>query len=192
MIVAMRNRHATCSFGYLEYVSLMGRAPRSLRATSDLRAVFIALGLVLALLCSGCDSGRQENPARSELPSTRGRLLFESYCSACHQLDGRGREGGGPPLADSPWVAGPERRLIRIVLHGLRGPIDVGEVTYRREMLGFGQVLKDPEIAELLSEVRRRFGGPSPAISSETVAEVRAATPDRIDYWTVEELLEQP
>ena len=62
----------------------------------DLREVFIALGLALALLSCGCDSGRQENPARSELPSTRGRGLFESYCSACHQLDGRGREGGGP------------------------------------------------------------------------------------------------
>ena len=170
----------------------MGRAQMSLRTTIDLREVFIALGLALALLLCGCDSGWQENSDRSELPSTRGRGLFESYCSACHQLDGLGREGGGPPLAGSPWVAGSERRLIRIVLHGVRGPIDVGEVTYRREMLGFGQVLKDREIAELLSEVRRRFGGPSPPISAETVAEVRATTPDRIDYWTVEELLEQP
>ena len=153
---------------------------------------FIAVGLTLVMLLSGCGTAREEDPPKNKASISRGGMLFENYCSACHLSDGRGRKEGGPPLAGSPWVAGSERRLIRIVLHGVRGPIEVGNVTYRREMLGFGQVLNDSQVAALLSEVRRRFGGPSPPIARETVAEVRAATPDRIEYWTASELLEQP
>jgi len=150
--------------------------------------MLFAVGL---LLC-GCDSDRQKIPIADKTPLTQGGRLFESYCSACHLSDGRGRDGGGPPLAGSPWVAGSEQRLIRIVLHGLRGPIEVDHVTYRREMLGFGQILSDTQIAELLSEVRHRFGNSSGPISPETVAEVRASAPERTEYWTVEELLKQP
>ena len=162
----------------------MRKLPKTI---GNLPIVLFAAGL---LLC-GCESDRHKIPTADKAPLTQGGRLFESYCSACHLSDGRGRDGGGPPLAGSPWVAGSERRLIRIVLHGLRGPIEVGNVTYRREMLGFGQILNDAQIAELLSEVRHRFGNSSEPISPETVAEVRASTPERTEYWTVEELLNE-
>ena len=129
-----------------------------------------------ALLLAGCGGGP-------------GRTRFETYCAACHQPDGVGSEGGGPPLDDSPWVKGPDSRLIRIVLHGLRGPVEVEGRVYDREMLGFGRILSDGEIASLLTYLRARFGG-GEAVTPESVR--RARTPDREDYWTVAELLEVP
>lgn len=100
--------------------------------------------------------------------------------------------GAAPPLAGSSWVTGPEKRLIRIVLHGVEGPMEVQGQTYDREMPGFGNILTDAQIASLLTFVRRRFGEPSEPIAVETVSRVRAATPERTEYWTVDELLADP
>ncbi len=120
-----------------------------------------------------------------------GRALFERHCAACHLSDGAGMMGEAPPLEGSSWVAGPEKRLIKIVLHGLRGAIEVRGKTYNQDMPGFGPILRDEEIASLLSFVRQRFGGASGAILAATVSGVRAATRNRAGYWTVDELLEE-
>jgi mono/diheme cytochrome c family protein len=100
--------------------------------------------------------------------------------------------GEAPPLEGSPWVAGPENRLIKIVLNGLHGAIEVRSKTYNQEMPAFGQSMTDAEIATLLSYVRQRFGGAGAPVSREAVSRVRAATRDRTGYWTVDELLKGP
>jgi len=120
-----------------------------------------------------------------------GRIQFQSYCAACHQYDGQ-RMGDAPALAGSPWVTGPESRLIRIVLHGVRGQMVVDGKTYDREMPGFGLMLADTEVASLLSYVRRQFGAPSERITAEMVSRVRAANQTRTQYWRVDELLKKP
>ena len=140
-------------------------------------------GLILGLT-AGC------GPA-ADLES-QGDIAFQNHCAPCHLADGHGGGGGGPPLANSSWVGGPESRLIRIVLHGLRGPIGVGEKTYDREMLAFGPILSDHEIAEVLTFARRRFGAGAASITPAAVRRVRRESGDRSDYWNVEELLRFP
>ena len=100
--------------------------------------------------------------------------------------------GEAPPLEGSSWVAGPENRVIRIVLHGLRGPIQVRGKTYNQEMPGFGPILTDADIASLLSYVRGRFGGGATPVSEAAVRLIRAAHRGRMNYWTVDELLKEP
>src|SRR5438093_2640048 len=51
-----------------------------------------------------------------------GKELYTITCGTCHQPTGLGQEGLAPPLLGSEWVIGSEQRLIRISLHGLRGP----------------------------------------------------------------------
>ncbi len=144
----------------------------------------------LVSLLAGCGGGDDSTQAR-RLDVEAGKTRFESYCAACHQLGGTGVEGRVPPLTGSPWVAGRESRLIRIVLHGLRGPIEIKGQTYNMEMPGF-YLFKDEEVASVLSYVRRRYGGPSPPITAATVSRVRAATQDHSGYWTVDKLLDVP
>jgi mono/diheme cytochrome c family protein len=100
--------------------------------------------------------------------------------------------GEAPPLEGSSWLAGPEGRVIRIVLHGLRGPIEVRGKIYNQEMPGFGPVLTDADIASLLSYVRKRFGGASTSASETAISLIRAANRGRMNYWTVDELLKEP
>lgn len=136
---------------------------------------------------AGCGAHHRQ----AHLPDTEpGQLEFQRYCAACHQYDGQGM-GDAPALAGSPWVTGPESRLIRIVLHGVRGPMVVDGKSYDREMPGFGQVLADGQIVSLLSYVRRQFGAPSEPVKAEMVSQIRAENQTRTEYWRVDELLEK-
>ena len=180
-----------------EDLKLAPGVPKSLAAhrinQAKLPSVLSVTGLVLVWLLVGC--GVRHEPVRMPpvrtLDTETGRAQFESYCAGCHDYDGQGI-GQAPPLEASSWVMGPEKRLTRIALHGVRGTIRVGGKTYNREMPGFGQILSDAEVASLLSYVRRRFGGTSEPITPGAVSQVRAASQNRTDYWTVEELLEEP
>ena len=145
-------------------------------------------GLWFATLLAGCAAGRRHARV-TDVQAGRGD--FESYCAACHQYDGQGM-GEAPPLERSSWVVGPQDRLIKIVLHGVRGKMEVDGKTYDREMPGFGQILSDEEIAFLLSFVRGRFGGLGTPIEPETVSKIRSEQEDRTGYWSVDELLAEP
>lgn len=121
-----------------------------------------------------------------------GAAHYERLCAGCHGSDGLASDGEAPPLAGSSWVAGPETRLIRIVMHGVRGPMQVGDKIYDREMPGVGSKLSDREMAAMLSFVRSRWGASSAATKPEAIRRVRAAAGKRNRYWTVEELLAAP
>jgi len=140
--------------------------------------------LVLLTLLAGCSTHLRQARVPTAEP---GSVQFQSYCAACHQYDGE-RMGDAPPLAGSPWVSGPEDRLIKIVLHGVHGPMQVDGKMYDQEMPGFGKILPDAEAATLLSFIRRRFAGSSDPIAPAAVGRVRAANQSRTSYWTVEEL----
>lgn len=146
--------------------------------------------LLLSVICAlafltGCALHRHQV---SRADGDRGKVQFQSYCAGCHADDGQGVETA-PPLAGSEWVNGPEERLIKIVLHGVRGTLEVKGKTYAMEMPGFGHVLSNDDVASLLSFVRNRFGAPSGPIAPAMVRDLRASNASRNDYWNVEELL---
>lgn len=116
-----------------------------------------------------------------------GALLYTASCAACHQPHGNGQDGLAPPLVDSEWVLGSEKRLARVVLHGLTGPIIVKGEEYSLAMPGLS-VFNDEQIAAILTYVRREWGHEASPVSPETVGEVRQEDPDRFDMWTAEEL----
>lgn len=135
---------------------------------------------------------REQTDAMLQSSLRGGEKLFNAYCAACHQLGGQGVEGRVPPLDNSPWVAGSENRLVRIVLNGLRGPIEINGELYNLEMPAFRPLFKDDDVASILTYVRQRYGAPSPPVTTKTVARLRQETDDRKRYWTVEELLRLP
>lgn len=119
----------------------------------------------------------------------RGKRVFTTVCMTCHQLNGQGLPGVYPPLAGSEWVAGTEERTIRIVLHGLTGPIKVEGKEFNNTMAPLGATLTDQQIADALSYVRQEWGNTGPEVDVATVARIRAETADRKAPWTAPELL---
>jgi mono/diheme cytochrome c family protein len=156
------------------------RPPTSVRASA-----MMLVGCVgLAVLASECARRRPVTAVADLGPGKRG---FQAYCAACHVSNGPGIPAEAPPLEGSQWVTGPEDRLIKIVLEGLRGPIEVNGKTYNQEMPAVGKALADEQVASVLSFVRGLSGGSKPVLTAD-VNRVRAATRDRTAYWTVEDL----
>lgn len=123
-----------------------------------------------------------------------GKKHYASTCAACHQANGQGIAGVYPPLAGVDWVTGNEDRVIRILLHGLSGPIEVKGNTYNGAMPAFGKVpgggynWNEERISQVLTYIRQEWGNQAEPVSKEKVAEILAAEKDRAKAWSAEEL----
>lgn len=124
-------------------------------------------------------------------PIAMGKRVFDTTCIACHQATGQGVPGQYPPLAGSEWAQGPEERVIRIVLHGLNGPIKVEGKEFNNVMAPLG-ALRDDQIANAISYVRNSWGNKASIVTADAVAKIRAETADRKTYWTAAELEKIP
>ena len=122
-------------------------------------------------------------------PAVLGKKVFSTICATCHQPTGLGVPGVYPPLAGSEWAQGDEERIVRIVLHGLNGPITVEGKDFANAMAALGGVLKDEQIANALTYVRQEWGNKAPEVKAETVARIRSEVGNRSAPWTSAELL---
>ena len=110
----------------------------------------------------------------------------------CHQTDGKGLDASGfPPLNGTPWVLGNEDRLIKVVLKGLLGPIEVLGKKYSGQvpMTPFEKMLTDEETASVLTYIRNSFGNEATSILPEKVKQVRAAIKDQGAFYSPDQLL---
>jgi len=114
-----------------------------------------------------------------------GAEIYTRYCATCHQDDGLGIERAFPPLAQTEWTLGDEGRLIRLVLFGMQGPIEVNGKPYNNAMTPHS-FLTDEQVADVLTFVRSSFGNDAPAVSADNVAAIRAAEGDRGMYVSTE------
>lgn len=135
------------------------------------------VSLALAAVC----------PAAARAAERPGEKTFRDYCAACHRYDGQ-EMGEAPPLHDSPRVDGEAEPLIKIVLHGVRGRIESHGKVYDREMPGFGSILSDKTVADLLSFIRTTFNEAGKPVSAAQVRRVRRQNAGRSEYWSAEEL----
>ena len=101
-----------------------------------------------------------------------GSQVYFSYCSSCHQMNGEGDGNRFPPLAQSDWVNGDEDKLIDVVLNGLQGPITIRGKAYNNSMPAHS-FLRDEEVAQVLSYIRRTFNNNTDSITAIQVKDVR-------------------
>ncbi len=134
--------------------------------------------------------GAESGPVAPPDPLVVGKSVFVRQCSACHQADGSGLGSVYPPVAASDWVQDGPERLIKVILSGLQGEVQVNGTTYRNAMTPFGALLSDSDVAAVLTYLRTspEMGNDSYAVSEELVAQVRTEYGDRSSAWTQAEL----
>jgi mono/diheme cytochrome c family protein len=140
-------------------------------------------------------TAQQEAPAQTETAAAPasdepadGKEVYGRVCVACHQAEGTGVPGAFPPLAGSEFVTGDSERLVKIVLHGLSGPLTVKGEKYNSSMPPWGATLTDQEVAAVATYVRSSFGNSAAAVDAAAVQKVREATSGRSKPFTAEEL----
>ncbi|MBB6431746.1 mono/diheme cytochrome c family protein [Algisphaera agarilytica] len=143
---------------------------------------------ILVICCSlwGCgDSG----PSGETMALGQEVYNRPASCVTCHQSIGQGQPPQFPPLRANPSVVSDDtERLIKIVTHGMSGPIEVKGEKYDSVMAGLGNQLSPEEIAAVLTYVRNNWRNEASEITAEEVRAVQAKYPDRKLPWTVAEL----
>jgi len=131
-----------------------------------------------------------KSPNSRELIS-KGAVTFRQVCATCHGIDGKGilnkeKKMLAPPLYGSKRLASADREVvIRILLHGLSGPVDGKSYP---DVMPPMEANDDEWIASVLSYVRYSFGDDASTVRDDHVKDVRDKTTGRKKYWTLEEL----
>ena len=90
-----------------------------------------------------------------------------------------------PPLAAQPRVNRDEKVLIRILLHGLSGPIDGNNYPDVMPAQGSND---DAWIASVISYIRNDMGNKASVVTPGEVKKIRKETGTRTTAWTLKEL----
>ncbi len=155
-------------------------------------SIFGGLLLCLSLHACQCSDKPEVGPSASleEQVEQLGKSVYDTKCAQCHQASGQGIPGSFPSLTQTEWVLGDKGRLVRLLLNGMQGPLEVEGEVYNGIMILPPPALTDEQIAAVLTYVRQHFGNHAEALTPDEVASVRAAN-EQEGLWEASELLER-
>ncbi|MBI3413875.1 MAG: cytochrome c [Verrucomicrobia bacterium] len=135
---------------------------------------------------------KQANPKNEGPDPALGKEVYGRTCIGCHQPTGIGVPGLNPSLVNSEWVLAKDpNRIIRAVLDGFTGPVTVMGQPFNSTMVAWRPILKDDDIAAVLTYVRQEWGNKAPAVSVQQVKALREKTADHDGTpYKAEELLQ--
>jgi cytochrome c oxidase cbb3-type subunit 2 len=139
----------------------------------NLVTVIAVLGLWCALRSL---ASAQASPVQPSPPSAanRGKDLYISQCSACHQVNGEGLPDAFPPLKGSGVVNKDDAaKHIHVVLYGMQGG-RAGAVVYANAMPPFAGTLSDADIADIIDYERSSWGNHGKPVAPAQVAAERS------------------
>ncbi|WP_425638780.1 DUF7133 domain-containing protein [Algoriphagus yeomjeoni] len=124
---------------------------------------------------------------------TKGKTIFDSYCSTCHGAKGLGTPTGGgeliaPAFSGSQRLMGHPEYAVKTLLHGLNGALDGKE--YEGVMIAMDSN-DDEYIASVVSYIRNDFGNSGSFVSPEYVAQLRKETAEKEGTYEFDELVSE-
>jgi len=117
---------------------------------------------------------KQTKKIESSEKTHPGKIIYLQFCLACHMENGEGVPSLYPPLTQTEYVQGDKTRLIKTVLHGMEGTIEVKGEKYNNIMAKL-DYLRDQQIADVLTYVRSNFGNSASAVTAGEVQKVRSS-----------------
>ena len=100
----------------------------------------------------------------------RGKEVYEDFCVACHQADGKGLPGAFPPLAQSDYLLEKREASIRAIKYGQQGEVVVNGVSYNAIMAPL--YLADDEVADVMNYILNSWDNKGDFVSVEEVQKV--------------------
>jgi mono/diheme cytochrome c family protein len=144
---------------------------------ADLRAIAVYLKDQ-----PGRDTNENQQPVASDKPVMKvGAAIYADQCSGCHAANGSGTRGLFPALHGSALVQQADpTSLMHVVLRGSRS-IATDKAPTAAAMPEFGWLLKDDEVAAVLTYIRNSWGNAAPAVTAAEVGSARHAFVERSD-----------
>ncbi|HXR84348.1 MAG TPA: cytochrome c [Hanamia sp.] len=141
------------------------------------KIIFLVLLLIpFALLISSTQKNTSKKIAGNKLQQSKmaGEKVFKKYCVTCHMADGGGVPRLNPPLIQTSYVLGDKEELIKIILNGFDKNVEIEGETFTNKMPQLKTILKDQQIADVLTYIRSSFGNKASAVTAAEVKAVRS------------------
>ena len=111
----------------------------------------------------------------------RGVNIYADECAGCHGANGKGAAGLFPALDGSSIVQQLDpTSLMHVVLRGASS-VATDKAPTGAAMPEFGWLLKDGEVAAVLTYIRNAWGNAAPAVTADEVGNARKAFVERSD-----------
>jgi mono/diheme cytochrome c family protein len=127
---------------------------------------------------------QQQQSASSGLDQSimkRGGQIYADECSGCHTASGKGSPRMFPSLNGSAAVQQSDpTSLLRVVLRGARS-VGTANAPTAPAMPSFEWILKDDEVAAVVTYIRNSWGNSAPPVSPDEVAKARKSLVQRSD-----------
>ena len=135
---------------------------------------------VTLLLLSAC-THKSENGDSSSVKFqqyfVQGQVLYQKYCSNCHQANGKGLGRVYPPIDKSDFMDKNFEEVICIIKYGSQGPLMVNGVEYNMAMKGNPQ-LTELEVAEITTYIYNSWSRQKGLVNVKEVTEILARCTD--------------
>jgi mono/diheme cytochrome c family protein len=124
----------------------------------------VVITLIIVVFFAAC----METPNVNMQQVAHGQQLYETHCSNCHQLDGKGIARIVPPLLNVDYILQNRNLLPQIIRHGMQQRILVNGIIYQQKMPNNNK-LTDAEITALVNFVEFRFAKSTQLLSADSV-----------------------
>ena len=146
-------------------------------STDDIEAMAVYLKS-LPKTGSPANTQHANIPKEAEQLMSLGKIVYDNYCVACHQANGKGIPPSYPPLDGNRSITmHVPNNPIRTVLHGGFPPATEGNPR-PYGMPPFGQLLSDQEVASVVSYIRNSWGNEAGYVTTVDVNRHRATPLD--------------
>ena len=138
----------------------------------------LLFSLFLFCFTLGCYSGHQpktsatqKRPSVEQTDLQQGKKVYMRACASCHKADGSGKFPDYPPLVNSPYIRNNAEFTVKVILEGMKGPIEVHGKKYNSVMPPIR--LNDDEIADVVNFLLKKLDNGGGSISVEEVSLIR-------------------
>ena len=125
-------------------------------ALFSLTALLFACGGSSSESKSATGETSQRDEIRLKQYKVEGAKIYNTYCTNCHQQDGKGLASLYPPLAQSDYLMEDLKRAACIIKNGQAAEIVVNGESYNSMMPG--NPITNLEIAEVLTYITNEWG----------------------------------
>ena len=112
------------------------------------RALYLIAAVIILFSCTSQPDHRQDYSPKFQQYYVQGGILYQQYCSNCHQSNGKGLGRLYPPVDQSDFMDNNFEEVVCIIKYGKQGTLLVNDIDYNMTMKS-NPGLTELEVAEI-------------------------------------------
>ncbi len=134
-------------------------------------ALYLVAVIIFLFSCTPQSDNRQDYSPKFQQYYVQGGILYQQYCSNCHQSNGKGLGRLYPPLDQSDFMDNNFEDVICIIKYGKQGSLLVNDIDYNMTMKS-NPGLTELEVAEISTYIYNTWSHKKGLVDVMEVTEV--------------------